>query len=579
MKWKTWMGWGALGVGAGVTFICGVAGFVQAGESQVDALYGALQLFVLEYNKPGDPGLLLHFARFAAPALLAATAIRTFLLLLQEEIREWKLSRLKGHVIVCGLGRKGHELVRQCLKDFPVVIIERDENNDYLSTCRNAGAHILIGDCSDPSMLRRARADGASEIYLVTGCDGANFSTLVHLSELRPEKAAGAVSPKVWLHLNAVEMCAFLRNETILRRVREKIDFQVINLFEAAVRDLIIRHLIPLLPARADDQKRMHLVVVGSGRMGQTLIRKFLQGAVTANGLKPAITVISPTAGHDIDCLFGEIPGIPTCCDLEILDGDILWSKTRQTLLQKLRSDSAKNEIPAICLATGSQYTNISAALRLAEDLSSALLQNISLFVRQVESEGWSALADDLSQQADGAYRCIQGFGVLPDLCKRESLQQNRLNAMARAMHEAYLTANQPLRPNEKPSHRPWSELPWELQQSNRHAVDHLRVKLRTLGFDWSDASDAVPVPFNPSDGELKELAVLEHRRWEIEKILFNWSFDQQTDYGRKMHDCMVDWQNLSDEEKQKDFDQINAFAQILHAGHYVVIQGNSGHE
>jgi Trk K+ transport system NAD-binding subunit len=584
MKKNRWLSWCLVGGGAVAMIACGMVGFYQSypehycGLPPLDVglglFYSALQLFVLQtFMGPADSVVpLLNIARFGAPLLLAITAIKTFAMLLEKEIREWKLGRLRGHVLICGLGRKGYELARQFMPTSKVVIIERDENSDYVRTCQDGGAHVLLGDAADPHLLRKARAAHASEVYLLTGSDGANFSAMMGLAHLKEESGSELAHPKVWLHVNALEMCSFLRDGKVLRSVRQIIDFEVISLFEVAARDLVVNHLIPLLPVRPGDPRQFHLMLVGCGRMGQTIVRKLVQTAVTVGGRRPKITVFAIDAGADLKRMEGEVPGIHACCDLEICSSDILLSSTRTQLMNAVQATREAGNVAAVCLAVDSQYINLSAALRLASDFGAKQMAGVPLFVRQIESEGWSALADDLSAQQEGAYRVVRSFGQLPQLCQRDSLQQCRLDAMARALHEAYLAGCQPLNPA-KASHQPWDKLDWIFRQSNRNAADHIRVKLRTLGLDWAEAAAGAPVAFNPDPDERMLLSKLEHCRWVVEKELFNWSAGDQTDYDRKIHTCLVEWDKLGDAEKQKDMDQVNALAGAMRAGGYAMIE------
>ena len=48
-------------------------------------------------------------------------------------------------MVVCGLGRKGHQLIRDFHDHGDKVVIERDGRNDGISTCREDG--IIVGKC------------------------------------------------------------------------------------------------------------------------------------------------------------------------------------------------------------------------------------------------------------------------------------------------------------------------------------------------------------------------------------------------------------------------------------------------
>ena len=104
----------------------------------MDLLYRTLQLFVLEFNQRAkETPWPLEAARWLGAIIAGIALFKAAEEIFHRQFEDWRLRRLKGHVIVCGLGRKGFELVRQLRKrGVPVVVIEIDEGDDSLPTCR-----------------------------------------------------------------------------------------------------------------------------------------------------------------------------------------------------------------------------------------------------------------------------------------------------------------------------------------------------------------------------------------------------------------------------------------------------------
>jgi len=572
MKKLRWLNWGLVGASALAAFFCGFLGLIEiigneSGRDLFDAAYGSLQLFVLE--SPLDVGqesnIFYMIARFLAPLTLAFTAVKTFQKMAIEEVREQRLRHMSGHAVICGLGRKGYEIARQCRDECAVVIIECDENNDFIETCRDRGDYVLTGDAAEPALLEKARAAYAKYIYLVTRDDGSNFSALVAINEIKLRERIFNQRQKVWLHLNSIDMCSFLREDEILAKVRENLDFEIVSLFESAARQLVVEELVPWLPARPEDDRRFHLILAGLGRMGRTIVRKLAQTAVTPNGIPPRATVISLDAEGDLMKLEAELPAIQTCCPTSAHRGDILHGKTLQKISELVCESQGKGEIPVVCLAVNSQYANISAALTLADPFfKNSGVSDVPIFVRQTESEGWSALAEDLTEQSEGSYKIIRGFGAIEGLCRLEEMRLERVDAIARVFHEAYLDV---FGDGGAPSHSQWQDLSWQYRQSNRLLAEHLRVKLRAIGLDWTDERSAATAKFDPEQSELEMLAKLEHCRWMVEKILSKWVVGERSDYGNRVHECMVKWDELSQNEKQKDIKIIESIPAALEKG------------
>ena len=94
----------------------------------------------------------------------------------------WRMTRqidaLRDHVIVCGAGRVGREVVRELAarhRDFVIV----DRRPESVGICRAEGWPVVEGDASNHDVLRAAGADRASGLVVATDSDAQNtFITL-----------------------------------------------------------------------------------------------------------------------------------------------------------------------------------------------------------------------------------------------------------------------------------------------------------------------------------------------------------------------------------------------------------------
>jgi hypothetical protein len=59
-------------------------------------------------------------------------------------------------------------------------------------------------------------------------------------------------------------------------------------------------------------------------------------------------------------------------------------------------------------------------------------------------------------------------------------------------------------------------------------------------------------------------MAELEHGRWNVERLRDGWRFGKPRDDSRKLHDCLVPWNELPEEIKRYDRDAVRAFPEIL---------------
>lgn len=86
------------------------------------------------------------------------------------------VSHLRGHVVVVGLGSFGVR-VASMLKDsgHAVTVVERNEDNRYLSGAEELHIPVIVGDATVPTTLAAARADRARAVAVLTEDDMVNI--------------------------------------------------------------------------------------------------------------------------------------------------------------------------------------------------------------------------------------------------------------------------------------------------------------------------------------------------------------------------------------------------------------------
>lgn len=89
-----------------------------------------------------------------------------------------RVSHLREHFVVVGLGSFGVR-VASMLRDsgHAVTVIERNENNRYLSSAEDLHLPVIVGDATLPTTLAAARADRARAVAVLTEDDMVNIET------------------------------------------------------------------------------------------------------------------------------------------------------------------------------------------------------------------------------------------------------------------------------------------------------------------------------------------------------------------------------------------------------------------
>ncbi len=117
---------------------------------------------------------------------------------------------------------------------------------------------------------------------------------------------------------------------------------------------------------------------------------------------------------------------------------------------------------------------------------------------------------------------------------------------------------------------RPYSELSDEEKEQNRRNVRDIPAKLALVGYVMRPARSNEP-PIDFPGAELEFLARWEHERWMAAKVAAGWKYAPQTDKARKRHQALLPWEELPDEEREKDRVMVRGIPLILARAGYAL--------
>ena len=107
---------------------------------------------------------------------------------LKRKRMEKSLAKLKGHYILCGLGRVGRNVAHE-MEITGHAFVAIDENTVPLEEYKEKSPDLLYlhGDAGDDDVLRTAGFDHATGLFAVTGDDSRNLMVVLTAKQLRPE--------------------------------------------------------------------------------------------------------------------------------------------------------------------------------------------------------------------------------------------------------------------------------------------------------------------------------------------------------------------------------------------------------
>jgi voltage-gated potassium channel Kch len=534
--------------------------FATLGEmrSAGDLFYLTLQLFVLESGSVSGPkGWELELARLLAPAVATYTAVQALAEIFYQQLQLVRARFIKDHVVICGLGRKGYLLAqgfRQ--RGDRVVVIEQDEDNDLIEQCREQGTIVLIGNATNQELLRQARVQRTKYVVSVCGDDGANAEVAVHAQELVGDHQGKALT--CILHIVDPQLCDLLREREIEMGKVDAFRLEFFNVFDSGARALLNEY-----PAFSETQsRRAHLLVVGLGQMGESLVvhaARSWHARHTPTGERLRMTIIDREAERKTQSLCLRYPQLGKVCELVAQPMDIHWPEFQRAEFLFDPDGHCDMTIVYVCLDDDS--LGLSAALALRQRVRE---ERIPVVVRMEQDAGLATLLGGADGSGSG-FENLHAFGLLDRTCKPDLLLGGTHEIIARAIHKGYVGYRQKLdeTPQPDPAMVPWEELTEEFRESCRRQADHIGAKLKAVGCGLAPLSDWDAELFEFKPEEVEQMARMEHQRWMAERRREGWTTGPR-DSRNRTNPNLVPWEELPEEIKELNRDMVCGFSAFL---------------
>jgi len=537
----------------------------------LDAFYRSLQLLLFRMTPVDSIHWTLDLARWLAATVFGLATVLAFIGIFQNELRQFRLQLpWPRHVVILGLGPMTLQLV-QCYRRHGkrVVVVAPTFAGKSGDVCRANGSTLIIGEPTDPSTLLKARVSNASHVIVLTQEDSKNIAIADEIRKLIPKRegpcnCTSKPLVKCFVHLSDVDARTSLMSSPAFGGAcRSPIRF--FDLFDAAARKLLLDAAqMPLDHGGITkaDPRQVHLVILGFGRMGQTIALRAAQLGHFANGKPLRISVIDQQAEQRKQALLFRYPNFEKTCQIEFHAIDMESLPARQRVETWSEDTTAAVSI-VICFDQDELAMEV--ALRMKDKLEKL---QIPMFVRMSSKSGFASVL-----QGDTASRpsYVHPFGMLEDCCTHDVLEDALNEELAKAIHENYrIEKTESLRrkkmnPDTDISTRIWIELDDGLKDSNLQQASHIDIKLHAIGLErvMTEKDPRPPVErFGPEEVEL--LAEMEHNRWNAERWLQGWTLGP-IDKPNKVTPYLVPWKQLENDIQEFDRQTVRKIPDFLH--------------
>jgi hypothetical protein len=552
-----------LGLGL-LSVVLGYIGFVKlssaVGErrSPMDLLYMALQLFVLKSgSEPGPKSWELEIARLLAPALTFYAAGRGLAALMHQQLQSARLSRLKGHTVICGLGRMGLLLAGR-LREMgrSVLVIEADKDNPLINTCTDAGVPVLIGTAKDSVLLRRGAAHRAKHLICACGDDGTNAEIACVAREFVAAEKGGPLT--CYVHIADPELCILLGREEMGARKTGACRIEYFNVYANAARSVLAEFPI-------GDGKAPHVIVVGIGRMGQHLVAHAAREwwhAHRADGKRMRITVVDRCAERKAASLTRRYPRLLDACDLMPVEIEVESPDFEQGAF--LFDESGRCTATAAYVCLEDSVISLRAALSLLQHSKACPFR---IVVRMSADGGLGSLIQPGRDARSRSFEHVHAFELLERVSRPEALLTGSREAIAVSIHQEYVRIRTETgdTPETNPSLVSWEALPEYFKEQNREQADSIAEKLRAIDCAIVPLTDWTAEDLKFTDDEVEIMARMEHLRWMEQAKSEGWVYAPgDKDPVRKTNPCLLPWEDLPKDIQEIDRNAVREIPPLL---------------
>ncbi len=511
-----------------VSLVLGYVGYRAMDLSPLDSFFGTLQLFALDAPRDlAASSLAIGIARFTAPlALVMASVVAVTALVGQTVRHSARLRRIKGHVVVLGLSDNSIEFTSALLEQgSPVVVVEIDGEHPGLPAMKRSGALVVVGDASREATQRLAHVERSTRVIVSTGDDGRNLRTAETAARILADSRESTVHVLLedyWLH-EELARTEFMTSAT----TGPEIDFVHRADYEAAA---FVEAVTTASPASLESDV---ILFEGSGERGRrTLIHLARRNILL--GVEATILVDGQTQRSVVD---PEMTASP-------------W------LAQVMGRRESGDVAPGACLVA------------VAAPDGAVLGRGLQLALAHPRSEVFVLTDFPVGQSLLQTKVAIELIPAGSIAVSPASLFANSwVETLARARHQIYCAreVQRGVDPATNSSITPWAELPDSLKESNRDFARAISGVLEGVPLRLAPLRGLPQGHLPLSDEQMEQLARNEHDRWASDLKRKGWQWGPPPkDPENRTHPLLVDWDELAEEEREKDRDSIRAIPTML---------------
>jgi len=513
-----------------IGFLLGIIGFK---EGFWNGVYKTVQMFMLhEKFENGIPNSCLQWSRWILLFVFVVAAFQLFITIVAPRIARYIQIWLyyKNHIIICGLNKITINLVEKYKEKQIVVLAE--ETNKYAETLKAKNVKLLIGDFTDENFWQKAKLKRTSKLYAIIDNDKINVKIAEEVFNYLKNKKGKNDILKCFVLIKDREMKSILEEHIPFKNKIDSFDSILFNINEIGTKYGIAMNIDKILPAKISTPPEILLVGL-TEKTEMTLLN--LAHCLTMQRKKFLFTIAENDAEKirlfEKQC---KKLHLREFAEIEISNNDLEQIFTEKTF-------------NSILICNERQTDGIKQSIEIRYLLGQNT-PNIIVFCNDTDTFN-IILKDELKKKK------IFPIILFEEIANYIFILDKHIENRAKEAHHFWNVIYE--------MNQEWNTTTEHFKQSNRNQIldNYVRTYI-ALGEKFDDIKNRL-VSF--SDYDRETLAMIEHRRWMLEKYENGWRTGERIKPDEfKRHDCLQHWNELPEEQKPKDYDAISLMTKLL---------------
>lgn len=585
--------WFIIGIIGVVGIGLGAWGYIRAlGDTATifDCLYYTVKLFKLDMQSQiTDVPWQLEIARFVLPALTVYTVAIALINVFKEQAEILRIKMLRDHIVVCGLGKKGLQLVEDLVQEGEkVVVVELDGGNGWIATCNDLGVSVVVGDATSEPVLKKANLKHAKALVALCSQDSTNADIALLADTLMNsgQGQSGEVK-KIYVHIKNKRFCDILEQSRKQDSSGKGATLQFFNVSELGAKMLLTQFPPDRYSKIEPPENETRILIFGFGNLGESVVVQAVKSGHYLDG-RLKVIVADEDARSKGEIFNDRYPRLKDIKDVSVefmdvkiddsgfFDSQRFWQqlKKRPDVVYVCLDEDSRNITCAFHLKKIPQLFDVITIVSIARDegFALALRSRVNELLERNKVHIYPSIQAActkeivLAERLDAIARSIHGLS-LKERSKRATEYQKELETGVENFKEYMGTAKRQQQITKNESQAPWVQLKEVYRDSNRQQAEHIPIKLRAIGCEMVTEAElkalgkkvqVVKDIRDPND----KLAKMEHNRWNAERFMGGWSYGKVK--GDMVSPYLVDYEELAPEIKQYDRDAVLRIPQVL---------------